>query len=97
MDDPTHPARSKSEIATIAQTGPPLPETLQLLAPLAPTLKKLNLSDNKGIGGCELPGELLAPFTKLTVLVLRFMDLRGAWMGVPTHHTREHAHSFRRY
>ena len=69
---------TKSEIPTIAQTGPPLSETLQLLAPLANTLEVLELSSNRGIGGCEIPGQLLAPFTKLTSLNLDNMRLQGA-------------------
>ena len=69
---------TKSEIPTIAHTGPPLSETLQLLAPLANTLEVLNLSANSGIGYCEIPGQLLAPFTKLTSLGLAGMKLQGA-------------------
>ena len=65
-----------------SRTGPPLPETLRLLAPLAPTLGKLNLSSNK-LGG-TLTADIEA-FTKLTKLVLFNMGLRGAWMGVPAH------------
>ena len=60
----------------LAQTGPPLPDTLQLLAPLAPTLEKLDLGGNE-LGG-TITGELLAPFTKLTELDLGLMGLEGA-------------------
>ena len=69
-------------VLTIAQTGPPLPETLQLLAPLASTLEALNLCGNK-LGG-TITADIEA-FTKLTALGLFNMDLRGAWvmMGVP--------------
>ena len=80
MDVPTHPVTqtSKSEIATIAQTGPPLPETLQLLAPLAPTLEKLNLGGNKLSGAIT---DDIAVFTKLTELALYDTELHGAWDG----------------
>ena len=59
-----------------SRTGPPLPETLRLLAPLAPTLGKLNLSSNK-LGGTITDD--IAAFTKLTVLGLSGMGLEGAW------------------
>ena len=55
--------------------GPPLPETLRLLAPLAPTLEKLNLGLNN-LGGTIT--EDIAAFTKLTTLVLNSMSLKGA-------------------
>ena len=77
MEGCSNSSRDKSEIATIAQTGPPLPKTLQLLAPLAATLEELNLGGNK-LGGAITDG--IAPFTKLTELSLGEMDLRGAWM-----------------
>ena len=60
----------------IACTGPPLPETLRLLAPLAPTLEKLNLSGNK-LGGTITDD--IAAFTKLSELDLHNMGLEGAW------------------
>ena len=54
--------------------GPPLPETLRLLAPLAPTLESLDL------GGNELGGTItddIVAFTKLTKLYLFGMNLNG--------------------
>ena len=56
------------------RTGPPLPETLRLLAPLAPTLEKLIL------GGSKLGGTItddITAFTKLTELTLWDMGLEG--------------------
>ena len=47
-----------------------------MLAPLAPTLEKLNLSYNK-LGGTITDD--IAAFTKLTELALSGMDLEGAW------------------
>ena len=58
----------------IAHTGPPLPETLRLLSPLAPTLEKLNLGGNK-LGG-TITDDITA-FTKLTELGLAKMGLEG--------------------
>ena len=58
----------------MARTGPPLPETLRLLAPLAPTLETLSLGGNK-LGGTITDD--IAAFTKLTELDLRFMNLEG--------------------
>ena len=60
-----------------ARTGPPLPETLRLLAPLAPTLKKLGLGGNK-LGGTITDD--IAAFTKLTELNLYDMGLEGAFV-----------------
>ena len=57
------------------RAGPPLPETLRLLAPLASNLEGLNLSNNK-LGGTIT--EDIAAFSKLTELVLRDMGLEGA-------------------
>ena len=62
--------RSKS------RAGPPLPETLRLLAPLAPTLEKLRLGGGNKLGG-TITGDIAA-FTKLTELSLSDMDLKGA-------------------
>ena len=56
------------------RAGPPLPETLRLLAPLAPTLEMLNLSFSE-LGG-TITGDITA-FTKLTELGLKSMDLEG--------------------
>ena len=58
-----------------ARAGPPLPETLLLLAPLAPTLEKLNLGGNK-LGGTITDG--IVTFSKITELDLRGMGLEGA-------------------
>ena len=56
------------------RAGPPLPETLRLLSPLAPTLEKLDLGYNK-LGG-TITGDIMA-FTKLTELWLTDMSLEG--------------------
>ena len=64
------------------RTGPPLPETLRLLAPLASTLEKLNL------GGNELGGTItddIAAFTKLSELYLYEMGLEGAFVEPDIH------------
>ena len=65
----------------IARTGPSLPETLRLLAPLASTLEQLNLGYNK-LGGTITPD--IAAFTKLTKLGLSHMGLEGASLGLPS-------------
>ena len=65
-----------------SRTGPPLPEKLRLLAPLAPTLEKLNLSLNK-LGGTITDD--IAAFTKLTELKLYGMNLEGASKCMPRH------------
>ena len=70
----------------IARAGPPLPETLLLLAPLAPTLEKLNLSYNKLRG--TITDDITA-FSKLTELSLRDMGLEGAFV-LPHINKREH-------
>ena len=62
----------------IARTGPSLPETLQLLAPLVSTLEFLDLSENK-LGGTITPD--IAAFAKLTGLGLSGMGLEGASLG----------------
>ena len=59
----------------IAITGPSLPETLQLLAPLASNLEQLSLGNNK-LGGIITAD--IAAFTKLTKLGLGNMGLEGA-------------------
>ena len=56
------------------RTGPPLPETLRLLAPLAPTLEVLDLLSNP-LGGTIT--EDITAFSKLTTLVLGGMGLDG--------------------
>ena len=63
-----------------SRTGPPLTETLRLLAPLAPTLETLNLGGNK-LGG-TITDDITA-FTKLTELGLDSMGLEGAWYDQP--------------
>ena len=57
-----------------SHAGPPLPETLRLLAPLAPTLENLDFGFNK-LGGAITDD--IAAFTKLTKLDLRDMNLEG--------------------
>ena len=54
--------------------GPPLPETLRLLAPLASNLEILSLGGNK-LGGTITDD--IAVFTKLTSLQLPGMGLEG--------------------
>ena len=58
----------------IARAGPSLPETLQLLAPLASNLEKLYLGYNK-LGGTITDD--IAVFTKLSELSLFDMGLEG--------------------
>ena len=55
--------------------GPPLPETLRLLAPLASNLENLDLGYNE-LGGTIT--EDIAAFSKLTELELGGMGLEGA-------------------
>ena len=52
-----------------ARAGPPLPETLRLLAPPAPTLEKLNTRYNK------LSGTIPLELGKLGII--RHLDLSG--------------------
>ena len=59
-----------------ACTGPPLHETLRLLAPLAPTLEELHLSGNNKTGG-TITTDIVA-FTKLAKLGLIDVGLEGA-------------------
>ena len=63
----------------VARAGPPLNETVQLLAPLASTLEKLNLGGNK-LGGTITDD--IAAFTKLTELTLNGMGLDGECLFV---------------
>ena len=60
--------------------GPPLPETLRLLAPLASNLEILNLGGNK-LGGTITDD--IATFTKLTQLTLDEMSLDGECPSAP--------------
>ncbi len=69
----------------IARPGPPLPETLRLLAPLASNLEMLNLAKNP-LGG-TITADIRA-FTKLTELSLYEMGLDGASRGLPRHTAR---------
>ena len=61
-------------LSTMGLTGPPLDETIKLLAPLAATLVSLNL-DNNDLGGTITSD--MAVFTNLTFLSLEFMELSG--------------------
>ena len=60
--------------------GPPLPEALRLLAPLA-NLKVLSLSDNE-LGGAITAD--VAVFKKLKALDLSDMNLNGELLGIRT-------------
>ena len=64
----------RSQLRSESCAGPPLPETLRLLAPLASKLEILNLGGNK-LGGTITDD--IAVFTKLTELGLYGMDLEG--------------------
>ena len=65
----------RSQLRSESCAGPPLPDTLRLLAPLALTLEKLDLGGNK-LGG--IITDDIAAFTKLTELRLFGMNLEGA-------------------
>ena len=65
----------RSQLRSESCAGPPLPETLRLLAPLASNLEILNLGGNK-LGGTFTDD--IAVFTKLTTLLLTGMGLEGA-------------------
>ena len=65
----------RSQLRSESCAGPPLPETLRLLTPLASNLEILNLSGNE-LGGTIT--EDIAAFTKLTELKLFDMGLEGA-------------------
>ena len=64
----------RSQLRSESCAGPPLPETLRLLAPLASNLESLNLSLNK-LGGTITDD--IAAFTKLAELGLYDMGLEG--------------------
>ena len=63
----------------LCRTGPPLPETLKLLAPLA-NLEELNLAGNK-LGGAITADA--AAFANLKKLVLYAMGLYGKPLSTP--------------
>ena len=65
----------RSQLRSESCAGPPLPETLRLLAPLASNLESLNLGGNK-LGGTITDD--ITVFTKLTELRLFYMGLEGA-------------------
>ena len=65
----------RSQLRSESCAGPPLPETLRLLAPLASNLEILSLGGNK-LGGTIT--EDITAFTRLTVLRLWGMGLEGA-------------------
>ena len=64
----------RSQLRSESCAGPPLPETLRLLAPLASKLQSLSLGGNK-LGGTITDD--IAVFTKLTELWLSEMGLEG--------------------
>ena len=74
----------RSQLRSESCAGPPLPETLRLLAPLASNLEKLDLSRNKlhsvteDIAAFTKLTEDIAAFTKLTELQLVDIGLEGA-------------------
>ena len=69
------PVRYASRSRPIVMSGPPLHETIRLLAPLATTLESLNLDGNK-LGGTIQSD--IAAFTKLKKLNLYNVGLQGA-------------------
>ena len=69
----------RSQLRSESCTGPPLDETLRLLAPLAPKLEKLSLGSNN-LGGTITDD--IAAFTKLTELGLWGMGLEGECLYV---------------
>ena len=75
MSLPCNTSAPKPRDRSPAHVGPPLPETLRLLAPLALNLEMLNLNGNE-LGGTIT--EDIAAFTKLTELRLEGMGLEGA-------------------
>ena len=64
----------RSQLRSESCAGPPTPETLRLLAPLASNLEILDLGNNK-LGGTIIDD--IAVFTKLTKLLLYNMGLEG--------------------
>ena len=76
------PVQQNSQLKCESHAGPPLPETLRLLAPLAPTLEMLHLGSNE-LGGTITDD--IAAFTKLTDLDLSDMNLEGESKCMPRH------------
>ena len=72
----------EAKLRSESHAGPPLDEALWLLAPLAPTLEKLDLRFNK-LGGAITDD--IAAFTKLTALGLVEMGLEGESKCMPRH------------
>ena len=70
----TSATHKRSQLRSESCAGPPLPDTLRLLAPLALTLEELYLGGNK-LGGTITDN--IAAFTKLTGLYLADMGLEG--------------------
>ena len=64
----------RSQLRSESCAGPPLPETLRLLAPLASNLEILSLGGNK-LGGTITDD--ITQFTKLTKVSLHNMGLEG--------------------
>ena len=79
--------RKRIEKLSHVRTGPSLPETLQLLAPLASNLELLNLGNNM-LGGIITAD--ISAFTKLTKLGLSSMvGLEGASLARHTARAKE--------
>ena len=74
----------RSQLRSESCAGPPLPETLRLLAPLASNLEILSLGVNK-LGGTITDD--IAVFTKLTELLLYNMGLEGACSCITSAYT----------
>ena len=74
----------RSQLRSESCAGPPLPETLRLLAPLASNLEILSLGGNK-LGGTITDD--IAVFTKLTELWLTDMGLEGACSCITSAYT----------
>ena len=74
----------RSQLRSESCAGPPLPETLRLLAPLASNLEILILSGNK-LGGTITDD--IAVFTKLTKLSLSDMGLEGTCSCITSAYT----------
>ena len=75
---------NKNPLRSESCAGPPLPETLRLLAPLASNLEILSLGRNK-LGGTITDD--IAVFTKLTELRLSDMCLEGVCSFITSAYT----------